>query len=144
MLPPIPRNYQNYFRVYLLINQGSGTSVLFDIALQGESDGHTSYHQHLGSPLKLEVKLKPTINHDRSTSAHQGTSLSNNPTDSTPTITCYSPNWVTFIPDIVIDAKQGLMWRIQLKLDASLCKRQLHSNEKHCKDVRCSIYKNRH
>ena len=105
--------------------------MLFDIALQGESDGHTSHHQHLGSPVKLEVKLKPTVNHDRLSSAHQGASLNDNPVDPSSTITCYSPNWVTFIPDIVIDAKQGLMWKIQLKLDSRLCKRYMHPNEKY-------------
>ena len=96
--------------------------MLFDIALQGESDGHTSHHQHLGSPIKLEVKLKPTIP-NRSTSTLQDVSRDRNTLDSGSTITCYSPNWVTFIPDIVIDAKQGLMWKIQLKLDSSPCSR---------------------
>ena len=54
---------------------------------------------------------------------------SNASTDSDSTITCYSPNWVTFIPDIIIDAKQGLMWKVQLKLDSNFCKRYVHLNK---------------
>ena len=121
----------------LLSFKGSGTSALFDIALQGESDGHISHHQHLGSPVKLEVKLKSsnaitfeTTGSGSSSLDHGSRSRSSNAsTDSDSTITCYSPNWVTFIPDIIIDAKQGLMWKVQLKLDSSFCKRYMHLNK---------------
>ena len=121
----------------LLSFKGSGTSALFDIALQGESDGHISHHLHLGSPVKLEVKLKSsnlityeTTGSGSSSLDHGSRSRSSNAsTDSDSTITCYSPNWVTFIPDIIIDAKQGLMWKVQLKLDSSFCKRYVHLNK---------------
>ena len=121
----------------LLSFKGSGTSALFDIALQGESDGHISHHQHLGSPVKLEVKLKSSNAISYETTGSGSSSLdhgsrsrsSNASTDSDSTITCYSPNWVTFIPDIIIDAKQGLMWKVQLKLDSSFCKRYMHLNK---------------
>ena len=33
----------------------------------------------------------------------------------------YSQNWVTFQPDIVVDAKIGLMWRLKLDLKARAC-----------------------
>ena len=93
---------------------------MFDIAVQGLSDGHISHHQPVGSAVKLEVKLKAITSHGSSTSSSNHGSSSNTYVDASSTISCYSPNWVTFIPDIVIDAKQGLMWRIQIKLDSSL------------------------
>ena len=93
---------------------------MFDIAVQGLSDGHISHHQPVGSAVKLEVKLKAITSHGSSTSSSNHGTSSNTYVDSSSTISCYSPNWVTFIPDIVIDAKQGLMWRIQIKLDSSL------------------------
>ena len=103
--------------------KGSGTSALFDVALQGESDGHISHHQHLGSPVKLQVKLKSALNFDTTSSNQHGIAVTNNSNESNSTIFCYSANWVTFVPDIIIDAKQGLMWKVQLKLDSTLCKR---------------------
>ena len=103
--------------------KGSGTSALFDIALQGESDGHISHHQHIGSPVKLQVSLKSAISHDTTSSNNQGIAVTNNTSESNSTIICYSANWVTFVPDIIIDAKQGLMWKVQVKLDPTLCKR---------------------
>lgn len=30
----------------------------------------------------------------------------------------YSQNWVTFMPDVLIDAKEGIMWKLKLKLDS--------------------------
>ena len=99
--------------------KGSGTSALFDIALQGESDGHISHHQHLGNPVRLEVKLRSVISYDATSTPNQGISVTSSSIDSNSTVVCYSPNWVTFVPDIIIDAKQGLMWKVQLKLDST-------------------------
>jgi hypothetical protein len=31
-------------------------------------------------------------------------------------VVCYSPTWVVFLPNILVDAKHGLMWTLQLKL----------------------------
>ena len=103
----------------------SGTSALFDIALQGESDGHISHHQHLGGPVKLQAKLKSAISYNTTSSNNQELT-SNNTSEANSTIISYSANWVTFVPDIIIDAKQGLMWKVQVKLDATLCKRWMH------------------
>ncbi len=34
----------------------------------------------------------------------------------------YSPNWVTFMPNVVIDAKEGLMWKLKLRLESGKSK----------------------
>jgi hypothetical protein len=31
-------------------------------------------------------------------------------------VVCYSPTWVVFLPNILVDAKHGLMWTLQLRL----------------------------
>ena len=103
--------------------KGSGTSALFDISLQGESDGHISHHQHLGSTVKLDVKWKSSMSFDATLCHNQGNIATNNTIETNSKIFCYSPNWVTFLPDIIIDAKQGLMWKVQLKLDSTFCNR---------------------
>jgi hypothetical protein len=31
-------------------------------------------------------------------------------------VVCYAPTWVVFLPNILVDAKRGLMWTVHLKL----------------------------
>ena len=103
--------------------KASGSSALFDIAFQGESDGHISHHQHLGTPVQLEVKLQHAIRYDPYTSATHENTTADSSSETNAGLMCYSPNWVTFVPDIIIDAKQGRMWKVELKLDSGICKR---------------------
>ena len=103
--------------------KGSGTSGLFDIAFQGESDGHITHHQHLGSPVQLEVTLQPLVRHHPAISPAHEDALANASSESNSGMMCYSPTWVTFVPDIIIDAKQGRMWKVQLKLDVNMGKK---------------------
>ena len=111
------------FVISNIIWKGSGSSALFDIAFQGESDGHITHHQHLGSPVQLEVALQPLARYDPSISPVHGNAVTNTSSPPNSGLMCYSPNWVTFVPDIIIDAKQGRMWKVQLKLDSNICKR---------------------
>ena len=73
--------------------------------------------------MQLEVALQPLARYDPSISPVHGNAATNTSSPSNSGLMCYSPNWVTFVPDIIIDAKQGRMWKVQLKLDSNICKR---------------------
>ncbi|KAK9870433.1 hypothetical protein WA026_008003 [Henosepilachna vigintioctopunctata] len=89
----------------LVHHQASRSSQIFDIALPGESDGIVKYHTAVG-PAK---SFKPA-------------SLTVPGLDDNQMQPCelYSPNWVVFQPNIVIDAKLGCLWHINLCLP-NLC-----------------------
>ncbi|XP_064472705.1 regulator of MON1-CCZ1 complex-like [Ornithodoros turicata] len=83
-------------------HQSSRTSMLFDIRLPGESDGFVNYHRPIVPPspirpFKFRVPVVP---------------------NSAETVNCelYSPNWVVFQPNIIIDAKLGCLWYVKLSL----------------------------
>ncbi|XP_045470210.1 regulator of MON1-CCZ1 complex [Harmonia axyridis] len=85
----------------LVHHQASRSSQIFDIALPGESDGVVKYHTSVAAaksfkPVNLTI---PSL-------------------DGAQTLPCdlYSPNWVVFQPNIVIDAKLGCLWHINLCL----------------------------
>ncbi|XP_072169899.1 regulator of MON1-CCZ1 complex-like [Diadema setosum] len=90
-------------------HQASKTSMIFDIGLTpGETDNNCNYHHPVLAPLPIRpVKLKvagiPTQ-----------TGLEMREVG----VELYSPNWVVFQPNIVIDAKLGCLWHISLRLDA--------------------------
>ena len=97
-------------------HQGWKTSLLFDIAYEGESMALFKRHQPMLAPLsiaptKMEVRTK------RGTGTQVDRSL-------TPSITrevvpeLYSPKWVFFPPNIIVDAQHGVMWRLELNLQA--------------------------
>ncbi|XP_077990884.1 regulator of MON1-CCZ1 complex-like [Glandiceps talaboti] len=89
-------------------HQASKTTMIFDIKLGGEShDGYVTYHLPVLAPLPIKpFKLKITGLH---VPTHTQTTE----------ISCelYSPNWIVFQPDIVIDAKLGCLWHVHLKLE---------------------------
>ncbi|KAL1516976.1 hypothetical protein ABEB36_000801 [Hypothenemus hampei] len=85
----------------IIHHQTSRSSQIFDIALPGESDGSVRYHTTI-APIK---SLKPTsITSPGLVEPH------------TQDCELYSPNWVVFQPNIVIDAKLGCLWHINLCL----------------------------
>lgn len=88
-------------------HQASKSSMVFDIRLPGDTDGYLTYHHPVTAPLpicpfKLKIPVVPS----------QGVS---EPTE----VTCdlYSPNWIVFQPNIIIDAKLGCLWYLYLRLD---------------------------
>ncbi|KAL3282017.1 hypothetical protein HHI36_005220, partial [Cryptolaemus montrouzieri] len=85
----------------LVHHQASRSSQVFDTALPGESDGVVKYHVSVAAAKSF----KPT-------------SLTIPGLDDAETQPCdlYSPNWVVFQPNIVIDAKLGCLWHINLCL----------------------------
>lgn len=88
---------------------GSGSSsmaAVFDVALPGQSDGHVVFHD----PVARGVKI---------TTAAAGDPETPYPDDNRLAPAINSANWVSFYPDVVVDAKQGLMWRLTPVLDVS-------------------------
>ena len=73
--------------------------------------------------MQLEVVLQPLVRHHPAISPTHEDTLTNASSESNSGMMCYSPNWVTFVPDIIIDAKQGRMWKVQLKLDFNMGKK---------------------
>ncbi|KAF5284063.1 hypothetical protein FQR65_LT13609 [Abscondita terminalis] len=89
----------------LVHHQASRTSQVFDITLLSESDGTVNYHKSV-APAK---SLKPT-----------SLPVPGLVEPTTRVCDLYSPNWVVFQPNIVIDAKLGCLWHIKLSLN-TLC-----------------------
>ncbi|XP_058803853.1 regulator of MON1-CCZ1 complex [Phymastichus coffea] len=86
-------------------HQASQTSMVFDIMLPGVSDGTVIHHTGIVpsksiKPCSLKVP-GPNI-----------PEYVNQPCQ------LYSPNWVVFQPNIIIDAKLGCLWYMELKLDS--------------------------
>ncbi|KAK3089040.1 hypothetical protein FSP39_000342 [Pinctada imbricata] len=89
----------------LVHHQTSRTSVVFDIHLDGESDGYVHYHYPVVSPLPIKPfkLLLPSL-------SPQADKMEYN-------CELYSANWVVFQPNVIIDAKLGCLWYVELKLD---------------------------
>ncbi|KAK7100106.1 regulator of MON1-CCZ1 complex-like [Littorina saxatilis] len=87
-------------------HQASKTSVIFDIKLEGKSDGFVKSHYPVLSPLPIKPfkLLLPSVNMQAGTDKTE--------------FCCelYSANWVVFQPDIIIDAKLGCLWSLGLNL----------------------------
>lgn len=88
-------------------HQASKTSLIFDIMLPGERDSVTGIVTH--APLTSGKQIKPF--HLKLPSLSYDTSN---------TMECelYSPNWVLFQPNIVIDAKLGCLWNLEIRLES--------------------------
>nr|CAG4649144.1 EOG090X028B [Scapholeberis mucronata] len=87
-------------------HQASKTSAVFDINLPGESDGRVTVIQ----PFLASVTIRPYFLNIPASAAM----LNDEPTR----MSCemYSPNWVFFQPNIIIDAILGCLWTLELVL----------------------------
>lgn len=87
-------------------HQASKTSSVFDINLHGESDGRLMTVQ----PFLASATIRPYFLNIPASAAM----LSDEPTQ----LGCemYSPNWVFFQPNIIIDAILGCLWSLELVL----------------------------
>lgn len=103
------------------------TSMIFDIANEGETVGTFHRHQPILAPLSIaptKLEIKPS-RRSRSSSAgshhHPGSSISSSPGSlSTTRIIIpelYSQKWVFFQPNIIVDAQHGVIWKLSLDLD---------------------------
>ncbi|KAH0952429.1 hypothetical protein HN011_011677 [Eciton burchellii] len=85
-------------------HQASKTSMIFDIMLSGVSDGTVIHHNSvaIAKPIKpFNLKVPGATLSDQ---MYQPCQL-------------YSPNWVVFQPNIIIDVKLGCLWYIELRLE---------------------------
>ncbi|XP_017756896.1 PREDICTED: uncharacterized protein C18orf8 isoform X2 [Eufriesea mexicana] len=84
-------------------HQTTKTSMIFDVMLPGVSDGTVMHHTSVvpAKPIKPYNLKVPGAT--LSSETYQPCQL-------------YSPNWVVFQPNIIIDVKLGCLWYIELKL----------------------------
>lgn len=112
-------------------HQAWKTSMLFDISHGGDPSGVLKRHQPLLAPLsiaptKLEVKQKGNRLHKNeslsqvSSKEPQSTSNRSSPNPLTKVVMpeLYSPKWVFFQPNIIVDAQHGVIWKLSLSLSA--------------------------
>ncbi|KAK3612274.1 hypothetical protein CHS0354_010985 [Potamilus streckersoni] len=87
-------------------HQASKTTVMFDIRLNGESDGYCLANYPVVSPLPIRPfkLLMPSLNLQGQEKTEYNCEL-------------YSANWIVFQPDVIIDAKLGCLWYVELKLE---------------------------
>lgn len=87
-------------------HQATKTSQIFDILLPGEKDQVTGVISHVsvtpGRPIKPFVLKLPSLSYD---------------TSNTMECELYSPTWILFQPNLVVDAKLGVLWNLVLKLE---------------------------
>ena len=85
------------------------SSMLFDIKLNGEFDGYTTCNQ----PIIRRASIQ---HHAAVAAAASSSSLLFNMSPTTTSSEMYSINWIMFLPNVVIDAKLGYFWYIELNL----------------------------
>ncbi|XP_014482084.1 PREDICTED: uncharacterized protein C18orf8 isoform X1 [Dinoponera quadriceps] len=86
-------------------HQASKTSMIFDIMLSGVSDGTVMHHTSVATAKPIKPYHLKVPGATLSDQMYQPCQL-------------YSPNWVVFQPNIIIDVKLGCLWYIELRLDA--------------------------
>ena len=101
-------------------HQGWKTSLLFDISYEGEQVGSFKRHQPMLAPLSI-APTRVELRKRRSTG---GTNIDQSVTTSMASTTrelvpeLYSPKWVFFPPNIIVDAQHGVIWKLELNLQA--------------------------
>lgn len=111
-------------------HQAWKTSLLFDIMFgSNDSTGPVKRHQAILAPLSIApTKLQVRHKGGKARALSPGGSLSSvtsSPGDS-PSLyrkktiypELYSPKWVFFQPDLIVDAQYGVIWRLALSLEA--------------------------
>jgi len=100
--------------IVVVHHQLSKTSMIFDIAFNGEKKGSLLRHYPVLAPLPITpctLTLPPTKN-----SSDKSTSTLQQPQVIHPEM--YSSKWVPFAPNVIVDAQYGVMWWVKLKLEA--------------------------
>lgn len=89
--------------VLMVHSQPLFKTFFFDLCSTGDSDGTVTYLL----PAATGVFENPSDSSSTTSSSSDSTSLPPSP---------YASGWVTFQPDVVVDAKQGLMWKVRLSV----------------------------
>lgn len=98
-------------------HRNSYSSMIFDIRIAGEFDGYTTCNYPIIKkaciqPIDFGTESNLNINEQFDTSNQ---STSSNSTSASPAPNeMYSMNWIMFFPDVIIDAKLGYFWHIEL------------------------------
>lgn len=110
-------------------HQAWKTSMLFDIANGGDQASGVKRHQPVLAPLaitptKLQVKQKAGKTRALSPNNSSHDSPPHDLNSSPPTVKAilpelYSPKWVFFQPNIIVDAQHGVIWQLDLNLSAA-------------------------
>ncbi|XP_072113451.1 regulator of MON1-CCZ1 complex isoform X4 [Mobula birostris] len=85
-------------------HQSTQTSMIFDIKLRAEFDGAVTIHQQVLLPLSIHPCKIPRAGPSAVT------------TQSPVPCELYSSSWSVFQPDIIINASEGYLWCLQIKL----------------------------
>ncbi|XP_051878697.1 regulator of MON1-CCZ1 complex isoform X2 [Pristis pectinata] len=85
-------------------HQSSQTSMIFDIKLRAEFDGAVTIHQQVLLPMSIHPCKIPRAGPSAVTAQSP--------------VPCelYSSSWSVFQPDIIINASEGYLWCLQIKL----------------------------
>ena len=103
----------------IVLHQAWKTSLVFDIMFnEKDSSGQVKKHQAVLAPLaiapaKLQVHHKGGKAKALSPSGSITSSLSTNLPE------LYSPKWIVFQPDLIVDAQYGVIWRLALSLEST-------------------------
>ena len=100
----------------------SYSSMIFDIKLGGEFDGYTTCNFPIikkaciqSTDIPLAHTMPDNTSHlSRITSSPSGSGSTT--TSASPLNELYSMNWIMFLPNVIIDAKLGCFWYMQLNL----------------------------
>ncbi|XP_015904300.1 regulator of MON1-CCZ1 complex [Parasteatoda tepidariorum] len=91
--------------IIVVHHQASKESMMFDINLPCYNDKFISYHTPIvRCPIKPFVITIPAM-------------PSQNSLEQKVMCELYSPNWVVFLPNVIIDPKLGFMWYVKMNLD---------------------------
>ena len=114
-------------------HQAWKTSLLYDISLGGEAVGQVKRHQTVLAPLAIaptQLKIRQKGSKMRAISPSESLSTSPGSSNGSPSFSIsssivksivpelYSPKWVFFQPNIIVDAQYGVIWRLWLNLEA--------------------------
>ncbi|XP_014235471.1 uncharacterized protein C18orf8 [Trichogramma pretiosum] len=91
--------------IIIVHHQASRTSIIFDIMLPGVSDGTVIHHTAIAPPKPIKPYSLRVPGPNISEYIDEPCEL-------------YSPKWVVFQPNIVIDSKLGCLWYVELRLSS--------------------------
>ena len=100
-------------------HQGWKTSLLFDISYEGEEQQGAGFKRH--QPMLAPLSIAPTrmdVRKRRSGTAPVDRSVTTTITREQLIPELYSPKWVFFPPNIIVDAQHGVMWQLEMNLHA--------------------------
>ena len=85
-------------------HRNSLSSLIFDIRISSDFDGYTTFNH----PVIKKASIQTPNSNNTNTNSKNFDSF--NPVE------MYSMNWIMFLPNVIIDAKLGYFWHIELNL----------------------------